>query len=134
MNVLHGIQNFLQFINDNWVTISAIIGLIVAICAKVKSYLKLSKEEKIAIAKKQIRETMLRFVTDAEESYSEWKKAGSIKRAQVIEEIFVMYPILSKVTNQEELIAWLDEIIDEALEKMRKIFAEQLAEETTDTE
>ena len=125
MNVLTGIQNFLQLINNNWVVIITIIGLLIAIYKKIKNYLRLSNDEKIAIAKKQIRETVLRLVTDAEEDYQEWVKAGAVKRAQVIEEIFLTYPILSKVTNQEELVAWIDMIIDEALETMRKIFAEQ---------
>ena len=43
---------------------------------------------------------------------------------EVIDQVFVMYPILSKVTNQEEIIAFIDEAIDEALKTMRKIFEE----------
>lgn len=124
LNILHGIQNFLQFINDNWTSIIVIIGLILAIAKKAKNFFSKSDEEKIAIAKKQIKETMLRLVTDAEVDYFEWVSAGSIKRAQVIEQVFEMYPILSKVTNQEELIEWIDDVIDEALETMREIFAE----------
>jgi 3-methyladenine DNA glycosylase/8-oxoguanine DNA glycosylase len=68
---------------------------------------------------------MLKFVTDAEESYFEWVNAGGIKRSQVIDEIFAKYPVLSKVTNQEELIAWLDSVIDESLKIMRDIFEKQ---------
>ena len=40
MNILIGIQNFLQIINDNWTTIIVIIGLIVAIVKKAKDYLE----------------------------------------------------------------------------------------------
>ena len=40
-----------------------------------------------------------------------------------------MYPILAKVTNQKELVAWIDGIIDEALETMREIFAENESQE-----
>ena len=43
-----------------------------------------------------------------------------MKRAQVIEKIFETYPILSKVTNQEELIKWIDEVIDESLDTMKR--------------
>lgn len=125
MHILDGIKNFLQFINDHWVIIITIIGLLIAVYKKVKNYLQLSNDEKIEIAKKQIQETMLRLVTDAECDYLEWSKAGSVKRSQVIEEIFEKYPILSKVTNQEELVVWIDEVIDEALKTMREIFAEQ---------
>jgi hypothetical protein len=124
LNILHGVQNFLQFINDNWTSIIVIIGLIIAIVKKAKDFFSKTDEEKIAIAKKQIKETMLRLVTDAEVDYCEWVSAGSIKRAQVIEQVFEMYPILSKVTNQEKLIEWIDDVIDEALETMREIFAE----------
>lgn len=52
------------------------------------------------------------------------QKAGSVKRAQVIEEIFEKYPILSKVTDQEALISWIDETIDDALKTMREVFTE----------
>ena len=124
MNVLNGIKNFLLFINDNWMSILVIIGLIISIIKKIKTYLSKSDNEKILIAKQQIKETMLRFVTDAEKDYDSWMSAGEIKRAQVIEEIFLTYPILSKVTNQESLIQWIDDTIDEALETMRVIFAE----------
>lgn len=126
MNILQGIQNFLQIINDNWTTIIVIIGLILAIIQKAKTYFSKSNEEKIEIAKKQIQETVLKLVSDAEESYIEWTKAGSIKRSQVIEEIFTMYPILSKVADQDELISWIDNVIDEALKTMREIFADNI--------
>ena len=124
MIVLDGIYNFLTFVNDNWTMIFAIIVTILAIAKKAKEYFGKSQEEQITIAKAQISEIMLRLVTEAECDYHEWLKAGEIKRAQVIDEVFAMYPILSKVTNQEEVIAWIDEAIDEALKTMRKIFEE----------
>lgn len=121
MNILNGIRNFLQFVNNNWTTIIVIIGLLIAVGKKLKDYLSKSNEEKIDIAKQQIKETALKLVTDAEVDYYEWEKAGAVKRAKVIDEIFAMYPILSKVVNQDELIAWIDNIIDEALKTMRDI-------------
>ena len=129
MNILIGIKNFLEFVNTHWTEILVIIGLLIALCKKVKDYISKSDEEKIAIAKKQIEEIMLRLVTDAEVDYCEWVKAGAIKRSQVIEEIFVMYPILYKVTNQEELIAWIDDVIKKALKTMRDIFEKQVDDE-----
>lgn len=125
MNVLNGIRNFLEFINNNWTSITIIIGLVVAIVSKVRNYLNKSDEEKIAIAKEQIREIALKLVSDAEVDYAEWTKSGSIKRSQVIEQIFEKYPILSKVTNQEELIGWLDDVIDEALDAMLETIKKQ---------
>lgn len=129
MDILNGIQNTLQFISNSWSNIIIIIGLCITIKKKAEGYFKKSDEEKIAIAKKQIQESALKLVTDAEEDYSEWKKAGLIKRSQVIEEIFLTYPILSKVANQEELIAWIDSIIDEALEVMRDVIEKQVVDE-----
>lgn len=124
MNILNGIQNFLQFINDNWTSIMVIIGLCVAIGRKAKNYFNKSDDEKIAIAKTQIHEMILKMITDAEEDYEEWNKAGSIKRSQVIGVIFNTYPVLSKVVNQEELIQWIDDEIDNALIILRKVIEE----------
>ena len=132
LNVLYAIQNFLQLVNDNWTVIIVIIGLVIAIAQKAKAFFSKSDDEKIEIAKKQIQQTMLKLVTDAETDYLEWKNAGSVKRAQVIEKIFETYPILSKVTNQEELIKWIDEVIDESLETMRKVFEENKTVEGED--
>lgn len=120
-NILNGVNNFLQIINDNWVSIIVCIGLIIGLYRKVKSYLSISTDEKVAIAKKHIEEIMLKLITDAEEEYEDWAKAGSIKRSQVIKEIFAQYPILNKVANQENLIKWIDSVIDNALVTLRDI-------------
>lgn len=128
MNMLNGIQNFLEFINDNWTSIMVVIGLFIGVGKKVTDYFGKSNEEKIAIAKTQIQETMLRMITDAEMDFNEWNKAGSIKRSQVIEEVYASYPILSKVASQDEIIKWIDEQIDKSLETLREIIAENSAE------
>ena len=120
--VLVGIKNFLDLINQNWTLITVIIGLGILVFKKVKRHSSLSEQEKIDLALEQIRITALKMVTDAEKEYDKWVKAGSIKRAEVIEKIFKDYPILSKVTNQETLIKNIDNIIDEALNEMRKVF------------
>ena len=124
MNILTGIKNFLDFINENWTMIASIITLIIVIGNKAKYYFSMSTEEQIKIAKAQINEIMLKLVTEAEKDYLLWIKAGNIKRSQVIDEVFAMYPVLSKVTNQDEIIAWIDEAINNALKEMRKIFEE----------
>ncbi len=121
MNILNGIQNFLQLINDNWTTIMVIIGLAIAVGKKVADYFSKSDEEKIEIAKAQIKETVLKMVTEAELDYEEWNKAGSIKRSQVIGQIYADYPILSKVVDQQALIEWIDETIDESLKTLRDV-------------
>lgn len=133
MNILNGIQNFLMLVNEHWTEIIVIIGLLLILVKRVKEYIGKTDDEKIEIAKKQLKETVLKMVTDAEMDYQEWVKAGAVKRAQVVEEIFVMYPILAKVTNQEDLITWIDEVIDEALKTMRDIFAENESQEAEES-
>lgn len=130
--VLDGIYNFLSFINNNWTMIVTVLVLILAIAKKAKEFFEKSQEEQLAIAKAQIKEVMLRLVTEAETDYYTWISAGAVKRSQVIDQVFEMYPILSKVSNQEEIIAFIDEAIDEALKTMRKIFEEN--EEATKAE
>lgn len=126
--ILNGVYNFLNFLSEHWTMICAIFVLIVAIGKKAMSFFGKTQEEQLAIAKAQIKEIMLMLVTRAEVSYGEWIKAGEIKRAEVIDEVFAMFPILSKVTNQAEIIAFIDDAIDEALKTMRKIFEENSAE------
>ena len=112
MDILNGIKNFLSLINDNWTTILVIVGLALALWKKIE------------IAKKQISENILKLITQAEKDYAEWENAGSIKRSEVISEIYKEYPILAKVVNQEELVKWIDEQIDNALPTLRDIIKE----------
>lgn len=121
MNILNGLQNFLMLINNNWTTIMVIIGLAIAITKKAIDFFSKTDEEKIEIAKAQIKETILKMVSDAEVDYEEWNKAGSIKRSQVIAQIYADYPILSKVIDQKALVEWIDTTIDESLETLRDI-------------
>ena len=121
MNILTGINNVLMLINDHWTEITILIGMALLLYNKIRAYLAKSKEEKMEIALKQAREIILDRVTAAEIDYANWKKAGAIKRAQVLDEIFATYPILGKITNQEEVIKKLDEYIDESLETLREV-------------
>ena len=119
--MLNGIQNFLQFINDNWTAIIIIISLIIAIVQKARSYFNKSNAEKIEIAKKQISQVVLKLITDAELDYNDLVSAGSIKRSQVIQKIFNDYPILTKATDQKAIIEWIDDTINNSLKELRKI-------------
>lgn len=121
MNFLTGLQNFLNIINDNWTTILVCAGLIVGIVKKTQDYLSKSDDEKIEIAKAQIKQVILKKISDAEVDYEEWNKAGSIKRSQVIAEIYKEYPILSKVVDQTALTKYIDDTIDDALVELRKV-------------
>ena len=123
MVFLNGIQNFLALVNKNWTTILVIIGLGIAIYKKINVYLSLSNEKKIELAKNQVHQAILRLITKAELTFEDWKKAGSIKRSQVIQDIYLTYPILSKAIDQEALINWIDEEIDNALVTLRGVIA-----------
>ena len=112
--------------------IIVIAGLCIALYQKIDKYIKLSNDEKIEIAKTQIREVILKLISDAESDYTEWVSAGSIKRAQVIEEIYTMYPILSKFSNQTDLIRWIDTEIDNALNTLRDIIDKNNVEKTSE--
>ena len=71
---------------------------------------------------------MLKLITDAEVDYEEWNKAGSIKRSQVIGQIYKEYPILSKIVNQSELIEWIDNEINISLKTLREIIKQNGSE------
>lgn len=118
---MEGLQKFLQLLNDNWTSILVCIGLVIGIVKKTQDYMSKSQDEKIEIAKKQIQTTILKMISDAEVDWQEWSEAGSIKRAQVIKQIYEEYPILSKVVDQKDLIEWIDEQIDSALDTLREI-------------
>lgn len=123
-----GIQNFLQFIEENWVSILVCIGLIVSIVRKTIDFFSKPSDEQVRLAKDQISQVMLKLITDAEVDYEEWNKAGSIKRSQVIGQIYKEYPILSKIVNQNELIEWIDNEINVSLKTLREIIKQNGSE------
>lgn len=120
--MLEGVRNFLQLVNDNWTTIVVVVGLGIGVYRKVKNYVSLSNSQKVDLAWDMISETILSMVSDAESNYSDWKKAGSIKRAEVIDRIFAQYPILELVTDKTEVINRIDKMIDDALVTVSDIF------------
>ena len=139
---MEGLQNFLQLILNNWTTIVAIAGLCYAIYLKAKKtyvdWITKTEEEKqaelekqIEAAKKILGELILSLVSEAEIMWKdEGSKLGQIKRSQVISQVFELLPVLSYVTDQEELLAYIDKLIDEALVIVReKIRTETGAEQ-----
>lgn len=118
---LSGIQNFLTMINNYWPTIVIIVGLAIMLYRKIEDYLAMQEDEKIQAAKAQLGSIVLSLVSNAERSYAEYSKAGEIKRSEVIAEIYKQYPILSKVADQEGLLKYIDDLIDEALKTVREI-------------
>ena len=122
--MLNGISRFLQMVNDQWVTICVIIGLIFSLYLKIKDYMSKTTEERLEIAKAQIKQTILKLITSAEIDFKDWNEAGQLKRAQTIQTIYQMFPIVSKVADQESIVAFIDEQIDESLKTLRKIVKE----------
>ena len=133
MNFLDGLKNFLQLIEANYMTILVCIGIIIGLYQKAKIFFKKDKQERYEIAKQQIREVMLKKITTAEIDFAEWNKSGSIKRSQVIEEIYKQFPILSKMADQEAVVAWIDEEINNSLKTLRTVVKENENKENGNT-
>jgi hypothetical protein len=123
-----GIENFINYLSDNWVTILVMIGVTFSIGKLVAKYFVLDNTEKIETAKRLIKEAMLKLITEAELDFEEWNKAGSIKRSKVIADIYEKYPILSKAASQEEVIAFIDSEINNSLKTLREVLKENKKE------
>lgn len=121
---IKNLQSVLMVIYENWITILVCIGLIVGIVKKTIGFFSQSKEKQYEIAKENIRHTILEMIYDAEIDLSDWSGAGQIKRSEVIARVFSEYPILNKITNQEEVINYIDEQIKDSLKVLRKIIEE----------
>jgi len=127
---MNGILSFLQFLDKNWTMIVAIATLLIAFYFRIKSainkWFKMTDEERqkateeqIKKAKQAIANYILSLVASAEIDW-EGTGLGPIKRAQVIEKIYKEYPILLEVVDQQELMRFIDEHIDQALEIVRE--------------
>ena len=125
---MKGLIVFLTWFKDFWPFILIVIacGIKVYFSLKESGVLGLTTEQKIDIALKAIQETILQRVSIAEMDWDCWKKAGSIKRAQVIAEIYEEHPILKEYVDQERVIKLIDEYIEKALEVMKKSIEEEM--------
>ena len=118
---MNGVVTFLNFIVDYWMLIATAIISVVAGIIKLKDFFSKSKEEKIELAKKQIKETIFWYCSTAEFDLNDLVKAGEIKRSQVIQQLYIQYPVLATVADQESVIAFIDEAINEALKTLREV-------------
>lgn len=133
---MNSLQKTLQFIVDNWSQIIIILTLLLTIYTKLKKFIedwknKTEEEKKaeaekafnkaVETAKKALADYILILVSKAEIDWqSEDGKLGKTKRAQVIEEIYKKYPILEQVEDKKELLAYIDNLINEALKTVRE--------------
>lgn len=116
---MEALKNTLNLLNENWSNIVIIIGLLTGLYAKVNSYLKKNKEERVEAAKKAVKENILKYISDAQIQWREFEDSGAIKRSQVISKVYADYPILKEYLNQEELIKYIDELIADGLKTVR---------------
>ena len=112
---MDAIKNTLTILNENWTNILIIVGLLAGIYTKTTSYLKNANEKRVEIAKKAVKENMLKYISEAQIEWKEFSGSGEIKRSQVIGRIYEDYPILKEYIKQEELIRYIDELIVEGL-------------------
>lgn len=111
-------DRILQFIADNWFFIVIGIGVAIYTYEELK---RRSDQEKIKIAKHLIAISIDALVSEAEERFADYKNAGQFKRAYVIQIIFDKYPILSRVIEQEQLLDWIDKLIEESVARLKMI-------------
>jgi len=121
-----------EFVKSNWASATVVIGVVVALYFKIKQeidkYKKMSEEAKQEEIQKQIEKVrsiladqVLALVAAAEIAWSdEGAKLGPVKRSEVIRKIYVQYPVLTYVVDQEELLSYIDKLIDKALETVRE--------------
>lgn len=119
---MNAINNLLRFLQENWTAIVILFAAAVALGQRIRSINGKSKEEKIDAAKQQIAQVVLKLVTDAEVNYEKWNEAGSIKRSQVIQEIYARYPVLATIADQDAVVAWIDALINDSLKTLREVF------------
>lgn len=129
---MNSIENLLKFVVDNWSQIVVILTLALTIYTRAKKFIndwnKKSEEEKqnelnkaIEIAKNALADYILILVSNAEVDWqSQDGKLGQTKRAQVIEKIYEKYPVLEQVEDKEELLKYIDSLINEALKIVRE--------------
>jgi hypothetical protein len=135
---MKGLSHFVNLLNENWTIIIAVATLLLALYLKIKAsidkWVELSEEEKqaeideqIKKAKQAIANYILSLVAAAEVDW-DGSGLGEIKRAQVIEKIYENFPILLEVVDQRELMKFIDEHIDMALETVRKKLRKEVEE------
>ena len=124
--ILNAVAEFLKFANNYWTVVIIIIGLAYALSDKITKYLATSTADNIEMAKKALKENLLKYMADAEIEWSSYEKAGEIKRAQVISKIYEDYPILKEYVDQDELIKFIDKQIDSMKSEIDKVITKSL--------
>ena len=125
---MEGIKNTLIIIEENWTNILIVLSCLFAIYRKVKKYINMNNEEKEK-EKEEIKEetlkivktVLLKLMSEAEIEWNDFEKSGSIKRSQVIKELYNEFPILKEFTDQDKLLEIIDNMINEEKSKMDEV-------------
>ena len=122
---MEGIKNTLIIIEENWTNILIVLSCLFAIYRKVKKYINMNNEEKEKEKEELKEETLkivktvlLKLMSEAEIEWNDFEKSGSIKRSQVIKELYNEFPILKEFTDQDKLLEIIDNMIKEEKSKM----------------
>lgn len=125
---MEGIKNTLVIIEENWTNILIFISCLFAIYRKAKKYINMNKEEKEKKKEELKEETLkivktvlLKLMSEAEIEWNDFEKSGSIKRSQVIKELYNEFPILKEFTDQDKLLVIIDNMINEEKSKMDEV-------------
>ena len=125
---MEGIKNTLVIIEENWTNILIFISCLFAIYRKAKKYINMNKEEKEKKKEELKEETLkivktvlLKLMSEAEIEWNDFEKSGSIKRSQVIKELYNEFPILKEFTDQDKLLEIIDNMINEEKSKMDEV-------------
>ena len=122
---MKGLLNLFQFIQQNWGMIVAILtaawGVYQGAKREYAKWQRKSDEQKIEEAKKALASIVLKLCSEAEIAWSDaGSKLGPIKRSEVISACFEKYPVLLTVTNIDEIMDYIDSLIEEALKVVRE--------------
>lgn len=105
-----------EFICENWFVIVVAIAVVIY---TVEKTLMLSQEERIAMAKYIIAVSIDAIVAEAEEKFADYEKSGQLKRSYVIQTIYTKHPEFGRTVEQEELIEWIDKLIEDSVARLR---------------
>lgn len=111
----------LEFIHENWFLIVIAVALIAYMIDELARY---NNEEKVNLAKRLIAVSIDAIVSEAEWKFEDYEKAGYLKRSYVIQTIYEKYPELNKVAEQEELIDWITNLIEDSVAKLKSNISE----------
>lgn len=103
----------METIIKNWYIILAVLAILLVAAVYVYRYFKLPSEEQL----KKVREWLLWAVTGAEKELG--AKTGKLKLRQVYDLFVVRFPWLAPIVSFERF----SELVDDALEEMRKMLA-----------